>query len=202
MARGLNMKCYQKLNLPVSKWVKDDLDLSWFPTLESFGLTPWGDKRNWSLQYPPSNKVLSQEAIDFLDKMGIMPSVSGLNTVNLFRGEPNETMHIHLDPGPKWSLNFVFGNTDSEMVWYNEGENVNKRLWTSTTGRQAMSYDPEGMIEIARCRIDRPTLVKINTPHNVFNYGEGLRWAVCVKDTTKSWTFDEAAELLKEYWID
>jgi len=192
------MQYHYEVKFPVEQWLRTDIDLSWYPT--EFPPTPWGEKRNWALQYPASNRVLSQAAIDFLNSINICPSVDGADTVNLFRGDPGAVMHIHQDPGPRWSLNYVWGNESSEMVWYKEGPDAKTRMWTSVTGRQAMSFEPEGMIEVDRVVMRGLQLVKIDTPHNVFNHGDSTRWAACVKDRTKTWTWEEAVKFFKP-WI-
>ena len=190
--------CHYKLNFPVDNWVKRDIDLGWYPA--EFPPTPWGEKRNWALQYPPSDTVLSTEAIDFLKKIDVLPSVDGPNTVNLFRGDPVSDMHIHLDPGPRFSINYVFGTENSDMVWYEAGPNTQTRLWTSVTGRKAMSWHQEGMIEIDRVRMIGLMLVRIDVPHNIQNYSTDTRWCAAVKDRTKDWTWDQAVEFFKP-WI-
>jgi hypothetical protein len=192
------MQHHYKLTVPITNWIRPNIDLDWYP--KEFPPTPWGEARNWALQYPSSDLVLSKEAIDFLNSINILPSVDGANTVNLFRGDPKADMHIHKDPGPRWSLNFVFGSNDSDMIWYREGPDAKTRMWTSVTGRQAMSYEPAGMIEVDRVCMQGLQLVRIDVPHSVENRSASTRWAACVKDRTKDWTWDEAVEYFQP-WI-
>jgi hypothetical protein len=190
--------CSHDLVFPVKNWVKPDLDLSFYP--DKFPDTEDGLKRTWALQYPSSDKILSTEAIQFLKSIDVQPSVAGHDTVNLFRGDPNAVMHIHQDPGPRFSLNYVWGSADSDMIWYKEGEKVERKWWTSVTGRRAMSFSSEGMVEIHRTKMTGLKLVRIDVPHNVENRDTNTRWAVCVKDTGKNWSWEQATEFFKP-WI-
>jgi len=196
-----NPECYYKLKLPISQWLRKDLDLSWYPDV--FPDYEWGEKRIWGLQYPKIDAILSDEAVEFFRSIGFESNMAGPNTVNLFRGNPGATMGIHHDMGPKFSINYSWGSEHNEMRWY-KFKTSNPKTYSkpSTTGRPTDYFYPEDLIEVGRTAIDEPTLVRTHIPHHVVNYDvNNYRWCVTLRNLTNTWTWEEAAEFFSP-WIE
>jgi len=195
-----NPECYYKLNFPVKNWIKEDIDLSWYPS--EFPPYDWGEKRIWALQYPPIDKLLSIEAIEFLKDIGYESNVSGPNTANLFRGDPGAHMGIHHDLGAKFSINLCWGSNDSEMIWYRKlVDNPKTYSKPSTTGRPTDYYYPEDLEEVGRSEITVPTLVRTEIPHHVLNHDPiNHRWCVTLRNLTYGWSWQQGVDFFKP-WI-
>lgn len=198
-----NSECFYTFKPQIKSWLKEDLDMSWFP--EKFPDYEWGEKRIWGLQYPPIEKVLSEEAIEFVRSMGYQSAVNGPDTINLFRGDPGAVMGIHHDLGPRFSINLCWGSKRSDMVWYkfkNPDETPRTYSKPSTTGRPTNYFYEEDLIEIGRADISVPTLVRTQIPHHVINYDtENHRWCFTLRNLNNKWTWEEAVEHFRP-WLE
>jgi len=197
-----NPECFYRLQFPIDNWLNPNLDLSWYP--DTFPDYEWGEKRIWGLQYPKIDTILSREAVDFFRSIGFESNMAGPDTVNLFRGNPASTMGIHHDMGPKFSINYSWGSSHSEMAWY-RFKTANPRTYSkpSTTGRPTDYFYPEDLELIDSAEIDTPTLVRTHIPHHVINHDtKNYRWCVTLRNLSNKWTWEQAVDFFAPWIVE
>ncbi len=130
-----------------------------------------------------------------------------IGLIELFKLTPNRhtAWPIHVDgyeitDFPK--MNFVYGNKQSPMIWYNVKdvqEQINPKYTCIDT--RYLEFDKSQVEEAARTLIKNPTIVQAGVPHTVSLEGDSPRWVVSisfVKDFDLL-SFDQLVDLFSEY---
>jgi hypothetical protein len=160
---------------------------------------------NWSVWNEKEEDYVDPDLSKYLRSLNLFPTTffnKGLqpDTVVIFKGRANQFMDIHCDRGPTWALNYSWGSTDSEMLWYRSLEEPTQSEMCSI-GSPYLKYDTE-KCEVVDVMQTNPhlNLVRIDVPHNIRNKGNTDRWTLSVRDLTSKLTWKQAVERFKP-WI-
>lgn len=194
------MKCYYPLNIPYAV-LKDDAAFK-------NHTAPLPDS-NWIVDVDYSVNFLTDNFTNFYRSLYPAESTyKDKGTVSIFRGNPGTNMGLHRDLGCVFSINYVIGSNNSEMIWYdyNEGyshDNGEKIHWTTNKLRKYTSYKPYMVHEIDRTEIKGLYLVRVDIPHDIWNYDkENYRWCISIRTTGDQSTWDEVVTKFKPWIIN
>jgi hypothetical protein len=99
----------------------------------------------------------------------------------VFYTPPKGRLPIHIDVyGDEITkMNWVFGATDSEMVWYkikDPNKPLNKQL--TPIGTPYVLYEIDDCDKIYSDRINKPSIINAAIPHDVINNTDIGRWCI------------------------
>lgn len=190
------MKNFYELDMPTTI-LRDDIDISAYPEFKEYHWAVWNDR---------SDRYMTKEAIEFIQTMGFKDQVWFSDKLQpdhvvIFRGNKGQFMDIHCDRGPTWCINVAWGVSSSETIWYKPHDDINLATEMCSVGSPYLKYDPNDCDVIERTFTTGPTLMRIDTPHNVINYDtDNYRWCLSIRDIKSNWSWEEAVEHFKP-WI-
>ena len=126
--------------------------------------------------------------------------------IEVFKLDPvHRSWPVHIDGNsfrdyPK--LNFVFGNKKSPMIWYKSTVDKQREVKATAINSPYIKFEDNEVVEVDRTFISTTgTLVQVGVPHSAFLEGYSPRWILSLhfNSNFKFLTFDELAELFKEY---
>jgi hypothetical protein len=184
-------KPWYRLNIDISNAVRADFDFNKLYSESEFADKPLGI---WQFNSDTISKVFTDKWISYTKNLGL-----DINGAMLFYREPyfvHSEAHIDVRRNnipSVYAINWVIDpEDDSEMVWYNEPTTAKREA--KTEAGTSYSYWRMGEIadlEISRlCIGNRPTLVRVNIPHNIIVKSK-RRWAISVRfaieDSVQTW---------------
>jgi len=190
------MHNFYELDVPC-RLLRDDVDISTYPEFKDYHWAVWNDR---------SDRYMTAEAIEFIKTMGIQDQVwfnNGMqpNHVTVFRGNKDTFMDIHCDRGSSWCINYIWGSSRSEMLWWQPNDDVELTAEMCSVGSEYMKYDADQCTLIEKTACQGPMLVRIDTPHNVINHdADNYRWCLSIRDLSSKWTWEEAVEHFKPWF--
>jgi hypothetical protein len=210
------MKLYYKLNIPI---LKENL-LS-----DKFKLPNWsGDKVNkylsseqdllgnnldsplanrWHIRINDNNidEILSNELTEFLKLHNLI--FSSFWVFYYKQGSPPGAIHADwgtiengLRKNSNYAINWTISTSDNQsLIWYRTKNNDPDRI--KNLNVIIPIWDAKDVIEIDRCSIDGPTLVRTDIPHGGQNNGNGYRWAFSLKPLIVDQPWEEIVNNLR-----
>lgn len=96
------------------------------------------------------------------------------DVARFFSTPPGQILPIHrdgTDDQPKyWALNLpIYNCKNTSMIWYKTDASVYYYHKSNYSPAPISCYPIEECVEVERCQIDKPTWVKVDTPHTVDN---------------------------------
>jgi len=182
------MKCWYTLDIDLKGCFKDDFK---FPV-------PQGEFGVWT---KPADQVSSPAWRQYMKSLGL-PVTSFMM---FYRGSHASTKQAHIDilKLEPWTLtnfaiNWCFGGTGSEMIWYNTPTTVTKISYTSAK-TPYMSWDKDKLIEIERYHLgNKVTVVQTGIPHAIEMRAEP-RWCFSARTPiTENKPWEEVIDLLRK----
>jgi hypothetical protein len=155
----------------------------------------------------PIKKYLSEDLITFFQKYNLTT-----NFGNFFYSPPNYNSIIHSDFVESEThdiakLIWVYDGEQSFMNWYSyDQKNLHDIASDNFGGKNHtyISYNCDNLNLIFKHHISKVSLAQVGIPHNVTTYNFS-RSSVCIflnwKQNNKHLTFNEAADVLKEFLI-
>lgn len=130
-----------------------------------------------NLEYIPLN-FLNPELSSYLNKKNLQVTL-----IDIFYCNPGQSHPIHVDQphvkkftdGDYVRLNWIYGGSDSEMIWYKFKDSVEK---VDRTKVAHMTYNEMDMDQIHSQTILDTQLVQVGVPHTV-KAGTEKRYAIC-----------------------
>lgn len=138
----------------------------------------------WQYSGAGLTEFFNESWIQYMKDIGLE-----LDSILLFYREPNfihTESHVDLPDTTHIAINWVLGEDDSEMIWYQNPDYTNNTLRVTPTGSVYKSWPIEELVEVdRRCLGNTPTLVRVDVPHNI-QVNNNPRWAISARcDTTK-----------------
>jgi hypothetical protein len=172
-----DVKSYYELNLPISEFLNNDFELTDFSDKDSNITT---------VKIFSARNVFKNEIIDFFDRLNFK-----FPYVQIFCSKPGDETSVHMDGvydsegkatgTPSFSINWVINGKDSEMSWYLPNSEEAKTIAPKRKKAFAIYENENNLSLIEKTTIINPTLVRIDIPHKVKNFGNQIRWAVSLR---------------------
>ena len=154
--------------------------------------------------YLPENPVFTDEWMSYIRSMGLEPMVA----LMFYRTPHFQYPDAHIDGGRKrkiiMGLNWVEGEDDSKMIWYDMPRLEYKPDMETIIGHVFnYPYNPADLTENEAATIGNSStlaLVRTDIPHNIW-MGANPRLSISVRfwDNYKNW--DDAVEFYKDHII-
>jgi hypothetical protein len=156
-----------------------------------------------NLEYVPLT-YLNPELISFLSERNLQVSLIDIFYCNAGQSHPIhvDQPHVkHFTEGDYVRLNWIYGGSDSEMIWY-ETKNHVKKINRNLVAH--MIYDEKDMNKIHSQNILGTQIVQVGVPHTV-RAGTERRHAICCdisrKDYPSRVSMSEALEIFKDILV-
>jgi hypothetical protein len=218
------MNLYYKLNIPILKenFLSDKFRL---PTCRNDDINPYlsaeKDLLGNHLDTPLANRwhirlndknindILSKELIEFLKLYNLV--FSSFWVFYYKQGSPPGAIHADwgtvengLRKTSNYAINWTVSTSDDQsLIWYktknnnfdDQGVPIDARITNLSV--VIPIWEPTDVIEIDRCSIDGPTLVRTDIPHGGQNNGNGYRWSFSLKPLTVKESWEEIVNNLQ-----
>ncbi len=171
----------------------------------------WGDvpPTRWEVARVSVTDYVNSQALSFLDNLGIKFQQESL----LFYGPPGAKVFIHTD-GDKsagtdtwsemsWGINYSWGSLDSDMIWYKPKEDTTVDLHYTAANNPYTLYTDDQVIEIERCKLVAPSIVRNDIPHRVINYDTvNPRWCISLRPVSEFKSWEAITLQIKDYLLN
>jgi hypothetical protein len=130
------------------------------------------------------NDSICDRGLKYIKDTRLMP----MSLVNLFIGPPHSETAIHIDNSiQSYAINYVWGESNSIMRWYQTNDNAIGKPGKTTAGTNYTKYDSDQVFLIEEIEIpkNKLTLVRIDIPHQVINYSAHPRYCLSIRFHTK-----------------
>jgi hypothetical protein len=191
---------WHKLNIDISKAIKDESAI--------YALKGNLSMDRWSFNKQALTDIFNEEWISYMASLGL-----NLDGACIFYRDVSHAVDpaAHTDlynkyknSKPVFAINWMLGNNDSEMVWY-DAEKVGEGVLTyderkNDTFIEHADVENIDDLEISRCCIqNKPVMLSICIPHNIA-MGTRTRWCISVRSVydKKIQTWNDAVEHYKE----
>ena len=183
-------KPHYELNLPMVEILKDHFELIDFSHRDSF-IT--------AVRVYEASKILKTEILSFFEEKKL-----GSPIVQIFCSKPGDQTSIHIDGQytkentivgtSSFAINFIVNGDESTMSWYYP--NIKKSKTVFPKGKRPFSlYENEkDIVLLDSTIITKPSLVRIDIPHQVKNFGKKTRWAISLRFPYNKSTWKEIVE--------
>jgi hypothetical protein len=126
------------------------------------------------------NDSICDRGLKYIKDTRLMP----MSLVNLFIGPPHVETEIHIDNSiQSYAINYVWGESNSVMRWYQANDNTIGKTEKTTAGTNFTKYDSDqvSLIEEVEIPKNKLTLVRIDIPHQVINYSNHPRYCLSIR---------------------
>ena len=130
------------------------------------------------------NESVCNQGLEYIKNTGLIP----MSLVNLFIGPPNYETTIHIDNLiQSYAINYVWGESNSVMRWYQTNNNTIGKTKKTTAGTNYTKYDRDQVFLIEEIEIpkNKLILIRIDVPHQVINYSDHYRYCLSIRFHTK-----------------
>lgn len=196
------LKPWYTLDIDVSKAINPEFNKTEWLAQSEFANSPIGI---WHIPQSDLLKIFTQEWLRYMKELNLDPG-----SCLMFYREPNylhPSVHIDMHGASGtpmiYALNWVIGDDDSEMVWYNLPEDLGSDMITpANTPYISWPADKFSKELCVKRKIgNQLTLVNVSKPHNVI-VGNNPRWVMSIrfpfiKENIKSW--ESAVEYFKPF---
>ena len=132
-------------------------------------------KSAWTTNKVKIEDFLNEDALNWIKNLSIKPYYYA----NLFCGLPNRFTDIHIDQHV-WAINFVWGSSQSSMLWYDiTGPGISDKT-TAGTGYTKWSQEQAKEIQSVN-DFSHPMLVRTDIAHRVYNLSNDIRWCLSIR---------------------
>jgi hypothetical protein len=171
------LRPYYHLDLPTEKFLVDGFVLEDFSHRDS-NITA-------AKKYQVS-AVLNREIINFFSGMKMTSPM-----VQIFCSKPGDETSIHIDGQytnehkiigtPSFAINYIINGENSEMSWYHPNIEKSKVVFPRKKNPFSVYENINDLKLIDTATITKPSIVRIDIPHQVRNFGNLTRWAVSLR---------------------
>lgn len=146
-------------------------------------------------------KIINEKIFDFFTSLNLK-----ILFVETFYKTPNmpESIHTDVTGGDFTKLNWVIGGGESQMIWYRNKYNLNKKVFNTSAGTTSTRFTKLEVEEIERTPIIYPALVQVGIPHNVINVTENrycISFIFLNQGGTRP-TMQDSVKIFKNYVIN
>jgi len=135
---------------------------------------------SWETIKVNAANTISQNGLQFLLQTRFVP----FSKFNLFIGPPNFSTSIHIDSlTQSYALNYVWGDSESKMRWFEITSNEPYKPSLTTSGTDYMMYRDDQVNLVEEIKVPHNTLMLVRTdiPHQVTNYSTSKRYCLSVR---------------------
>ena len=122
----------------------------------------------------------------------------------MFIGPPNFSTSIHIDSlTQSYALNYVWGDSESKMRWFEITSNEPYKPSLTTSGTDYMMYRDDQVNLVEEIKVPHNTLMLVRTdiPHQVTNYSTSKRYCLSVRGSPiLKW--EDAVEHFRPYFLE
>ena len=136
---------------------------------------------------------LNPEFIEYLKSLNIYVSF-----VEVFYTKPNTTTDIHIDasPGDITKINYIYGGTDSQMIWYVPNDETCGETKVTCVNSNYVAFTKDEVTQVYADTLTKPSIVQVGAPHNIINRNEARHClSMVITENYKRITMDRAIEI-------
>ena len=174
---------WHKLNIDISTALSEEFDVTNFLIGASYV-----DKNRcgvWGYNSDKLNQMFSDSWLEYMQSLNL----TVVSVLIFYRDAQFIFPEAHIDylfgeESPYVAINWVLGDDDSEMVWYQTPADVHekqRRVTQSNQGHEYVSWPVSEVVEVERhCIGNIPTIVRVDVPHNII-VNKNPRWSISVR---------------------
>lgn len=197
-----NLKPWYTLDIDVGNAINPLFNKEDWLARSEFANSPIGI---WHIPQPELSEIFTEEWLQYMKDLNLEPGSCLMFYREPYYLHPSVHIDMHGASGTPmiYALNWVIGNDDSEMVWYDvPKDSGNDMVTPADTPYVSWPINKFANVDCIKRKIgNHLTLVNVSKPHNII-VGSKPRWVMSIrfpyiKENIKSW--ESAVEYFKPF---